>query len=38
MYPLFSLKSSSDRLSSHISNFDYLDIKNLFLVPFKLRM
>ena len=33
MHTLFSLKSSSDRRSSHIGNFDYLDNKNLFLVP-----
>ena len=29
----FGLQSISDRLSSHIGNFDYLDTKNLFLVP-----
>ena len=33
MYTLFGLESSSDRLSSHIGNFDYLENKNLFLVP-----
>ena len=33
MHTLFSLKSSSDIRSSHIGNFDYLDNKNLFLVP-----
>ena len=33
MHTLFSLKSSSDICSSHIGNFDYLDNKNLFLVP-----
>ena len=33
MYTLFGLKSSSDRLSLHMGNFDYLDDKNLFLVP-----
>ena len=33
MYTLFGLESSSDRLSSHIGNFDYLESKNLFLVP-----
>ena len=33
MHTLFGLKSSSDRRSSHIGNFDYLDNKNLFLVP-----
>ena len=32
-YTLFGFESSSDRLSSHIGNFDYLDNKNLFLVP-----
>ena len=33
MYTLCGLKSSSDRLSLHMGNFDYLDDKNLFLVP-----
>ena len=33
MHTLFGLKSSSNRRSSHIGNFDYLDNKNLFLVP-----
>ena len=33
MHTLFSLKSSSDIRSSHIGNFNYLDNKNLFLVP-----
>ena len=32
MYTLFGLESSSNRLLSHIGNFDYLDNKNLFLV------
>ena len=29
----FGLQIISDRLSSHIGNFDYLDTKNLFVVP-----
>ena len=33
MYTLCGLKSSSDRLSLYMGNFDYLDDKNLFLVP-----
>ena len=33
MHTLFGLESSSERLSSHIGNVDYLDNKNLFLVP-----
>ena len=33
MYTLCGLKSSSDRLSLHMGNFDYLDDKNLFIVP-----
>ena len=33
MYTLFGLESSSDRLSWHIGNIDYLDNNNLFLVP-----
>ena len=33
MYTLFGLESRSDGLSSHIGNFDYLENKNLFLVP-----
>ena len=33
MYTLFALESGSDRLSSQIGNFDYLDNKNLFFVP-----
>ena len=33
MYTLLGLKSGSDRLSSHIGNFDYLDKKILYLVP-----
>ena len=32
MYTLFGFESSSDRLSSHIGNFNYLDNKILFLV------
>ena len=33
MYTLFGLKRSSDKLSSQISNFDYLDNKIPFQVP-----
>ena len=29
----FDLQSISDRLSSHIGNFDYFHNKNLFVVP-----
>ena len=33
MHTLFGLKSSSDRLSSHIGNLYYLENKYMFLIP-----